>query len=156
MKTGFLSLVSFLLFGFLLSFTLGCNQQNDCCINIDVAVSIHYQNQEGKNLINSSAEFDASNIKIYYKKEDEFVYEVKGNLGYPNFHTIEDRDGATVLTVFASYYYEGNKSTTLIELNPNVKDTLVCAFDLSNHNEVITNAWLNGNPVNRQLIVIKK
>lgn len=130
----------------LLSFgTFGCSDKTDCCTVIDVDVNIHYTNQEGKNLINSKSEFDKSGIKVYYKKGKNFEYIYIGNLDAPNMHRVyEDENGNLILRVYPSNYYEGNTSTTLIELNPNVTDTLRCEFDLGANREVCKKAWLNG------------
>lgn len=37
-----------------------------------------------------------------------------------------------------------NQSTTLIELNPNIVDTLIGEFELESNREVCKRAWLNG------------
>lgn len=135
----------------------GCNTQTDCCTVIDVDVQILYKNQVGENLINSNDDFNESNIKIYYKKGDEFDYAYYGNLDSPNMHRIdEDGSGNLVLTVYPSNYYEGNQSTTLIELNPNVVDTLLCEFELESNREICTRAWLNGVEMDDRFIEIEK
>ena len=108
-------------------------------------------------MINSDDDFNESNIKIYYKNEDEFEYIFKGNLDYPNMHYVnEDENGNLILTVFPSNYYEGNLSTTLIELNPNMVDTLVCEFELGSNREICKRAWINSIEMNNRYIEIKK
>lgn len=148
------TITSFIFFIMVLLF-VGC-QSEDCCINIDVGVSIHYQNQDGDNLINSSPEFMESNIRIYYKNGDTFEYVFDGNLDAPNYHSVYESNGDLILTVFASNYYNGNQSTTLIELNETTKDTLLCEFNLENGNEVVTRAWLNGMEMENRFITLKK
>jgi hypothetical protein len=62
--------------GLLLGFS-SCTNDDDCCILIDTDERIHYQTTTGENLLGSKEEFDASNIKIYYKNGREF--ELSGN-----------------------------------------------------------------------------
>ncbi len=141
----------------LIGFSSCEKNSDDCCTIIDVDVRIHYQTQAGENLINSSAEFDESKIKIYYKNGNEFEYIFKGNLDYPNMHYVEeDSNGKMILSIFPSNYYEGNLSTTLIELNDNVTDTLVCEFELDGNKEICKQAWLNGIEMNNRFLEIKK
>jgi len=143
--------------GILISGMLSCDKKSDCCTIVDVDVQIHYQNQSGENLINSVDDFNESNIKVYYKNEDEFEYIFNGNLDYPNMHFVyEDENGNIILTVFPSNYYEGNLSTTLVELNQNTVDTLVCEFELGNNKEICKKAWINGIEMDNRYIEIKK
>jgi hypothetical protein len=146
-----------LLTGILITGILSCEQGDDCCAMVDVNVNIHYQTQSGENLINSVDEFNATNIKIYYKNEEAFEYVYNGDLDYPNMHYVrEDENGHLILTVFPSNYYEGNFSTTLIELNPYTVDTLRCEFDLENNSEICKQAWINGMAMTNRFIEIKK
>lgn len=134
-----------------------CDKKTDCCTIIDVDVQIFYKNKAGENLINSNDEFDESNIKVYYKNGDEFEYIFKGNLDYPNMHRIDKNgSGSLILTVYPSNYYAGNLSTTLIELNPSVVDTLVCEFEIETNREICKRAWLNGIEMNNRYIEIEK
>lgn len=145
------------LFVILIILVSGCKEKTDCCVIIDTDVQIHYQNQSGENLINSSSDFDESNIKIYYKNGDEFEYIYKSNLDYPNMHRLnQDANGNLILTIFPSDYYEDNRSTTLIALNPGVVDTLVCEFELGSNSQICTQAWLNGMKMNDRYIEIEK
>ena len=122
-----------------------CTDTEECCEVIDVAVNIHYKNSQGQNLINSVDSLDESKIRIYYKNGENYDYINHSNLDAPNMHSVyENSEGELILKVFASYYYEGNFSTTLIELDPNIVDTLVCEFQLTDNLEIVTNAWLNG------------
>ncbi len=68
----------------------------------------------------------------------------------------EDENGNLILTVFPSNYYESNQSTTLIELNQNVVDTLVCEFELGSNREICKRAWLNGIEMVNRFIEIEK
>jgi len=134
-----------------------CDNGSECCEIIDTAVSIHYKNDLGENLINSQTEFDESNIRIYYKNGDEFEYIYNSNLDAPNmFSLYEDGEGNLILKVFQSNFYDGTQSTTLIELNPNVVDTLVGQFDLSESREVCTSASINGIEMTDRFIEIVK
>jgi hypothetical protein len=77
-------LTSILISGILISGWIGCKKETDCCVVIDTNVQLLYKNALGENLINSSAEFDASKIKVYYKNGDEFEYIFNGNLDAPH------------------------------------------------------------------------
>ena len=92
-----------------------------------------------------------------YKNGNEFEYVFNGNLNYPNMHYVEeDSNGNLILSIFPSNYYEVNLSTTLIELNDNVIDTLVCEFELDGNKEICKQAWLNGMEMNNRFLEIKK
>jgi hypothetical protein len=134
-----------------------CTKKEDCCELIDNDADIHYVNKEGKNLINSSDDFAESNIKVYYKNGNNFEYIYRSNLDAPNMYRLyQDKNGNEILTVYASDFYEGNTSTTLIELNPYTKDTLVCEFDLSSGNTICKKAWLNGVEMQDRFITLVK
>lgn len=142
---------------FLAIVIVSCDKKTDCCTIIDTEVHILYKNNLGENLINSSANFDESNIKVYYKNGSGFKYVYNGNLDAPNMHSIEeDEKGNLILTVYPSNYYEGNQSTTLVELNENVVDTLVCEFELGSNKEICKKSWLNGIEMDNRFIEIVK
>ena len=146
-----------ILLGMLLFGSTGCEDESNCCTIIDVDVGIHYQNEAGENLINSNPDFNASNIKVYYKNGDEFEYIYFGNLDAPNMHDVyEDGSGNLILKVYLSNYYEGNQSTTLVELNPGVVDTLIGEFELDSNREICQKAWLNGIEMENRFIEIIK
>ena len=135
----------FVFFLLVLFFASCKGDDNDCCVNIDTIITIHYTTADGNELLNSSDDYLAENIKIYYKNGDEFEYIYQGNLDRPNMHeVIENEDSTYTLIVHPSNYYEGNFSTTLIELNEMTKDTLVGEFSLEGSNQICTNAWYNG------------
>lgn len=157
MKRKFSKLISILIIGILIIGIISCDNKTDCCTIIDTDVQILYKNESGENLINSNSDFDESNIKVYYKNGSEFEYIYKGNLDSPNMHRIdEDGNGNLILTVYPSYYYEGNQSTTLIELNQNVVDTLVCEFELGSNQEICKMSWLNRIEMDKRFLEIIK
>lgn len=128
-----------------------------CCVIIDTNIQVLYKNDQGESLINSNDAFDESNIKIYYKDGEEFEYIYQGHLDHPNMYRLDENQNAEiVLTVFPSNYYQGNLSTTLIELNANTIDTLVCEFELEANREICTRAWLNGVEMENRFIEIEK
>jgi len=128
-----------------------------CCTIISTDVQIQYVNQAGENLINSSAAFNAYNIKIYYKNGENFEYIYNANLDAPNMYSlVEDSVGDTIMKVFTSNYYDENQSTTLIELNENVVDTLVCEYTLTDNSEIIDRAWLNGVEMDERFLKVAK
>ena len=141
---------------FVLSF-ISCDNNENCCTIVDVDVSFHYRDKMGNNLINRTLEFDASKIKIYYKNKDKFEYINRGNLDNSQMYTLhEDETKNLILTVYPSDFYEGNQSTTLIELNPNVVDTLRCEFDLQSNRTVCKRAWRNGLEIQNRYIEVEK
>jgi len=141
---------------FILSF-ISCDNHENCCTIVDVDVSFHYRDKMGNNLINSNSEFDASKIKIYYKNKEKFEYINRVNLDNSKMYSLhEDETKNLILTVFPSDYYEGKQSTTLIELNPNVVDTLLCEFDLQSNRTVCKRAWLNGQEMQNRYIEVQK
>lgn len=137
-------------------YLFSCNKQKVCCDLIDIDVKIHYQDTSGNNLINTSASFNSSNIKIYFKNGDQYEYAFKSNLDNPNFFSVVNINSKEILTVFPSNYYEQNRSTTLIELNSTITDTLICEFDLSKNNTILKQAWLNGIEIKNRYIEVKK
>ncbi|MEM9547344.1 MAG: hypothetical protein AAGA77_15300 [Bacteroidota bacterium] len=66
----------------------------------------------------------------------------------------EKQDGRLILNVYPSYFYEENQLTTLIKLNDDITDTLICTFDLSNGNEILENGWLNGKELTGRFIQV--
>jgi hypothetical protein len=149
-----LSLVIFSLF--LLTIN-SCDNHENCCTIVDVDVSFHYKDKMGNNLINSNSEFDSSKIKVYFKNKDKFEFINRGNLTNSKMFTLhEDETKNLILTVFPSDYYEGNQSTTLIELNPNVVDTLLCEFELQSNRTICKRAWLNGLEIQNRYIEVEK
>lgn len=152
MKSSLISLAGIALVG-----AFSCDKKSDCCTIIDTDVSIHYITKSGSDLINSSDDFDESNIRIYYKNGNAFEYVYKGNLDNPGMYLLDpDENGKLILTVFPSNYYESNQSSTLIELNPNAIDTLVCEFELESNREICKKAWLNGVEMNNRFIQVMK
>ncbi|MCB9301804.1 MAG: hypothetical protein H6566_14250 [Lewinellaceae bacterium] len=157
MQKKLLNSILILSLGMLIIVNIGCDKKTDCCTIIDTDVQILYRNELGENLINSTTDFEETNIKVYYKNGNEFEYIYKGNLDLPNMHRIdEDENGNLILTIFPSNYYESNQSTTLIELNQNVVDILVCEFELGSNREICKRAWLNGIEMVNRFIEIEK
>lgn len=85
MQKGSLTLIFLLLLIAALNAGFGCSKKTDCCAIVDTAVQIHYKTQAGNNLINSSEDYNESNIRIYYKNGTAFEYMHKENLDNPNF-----------------------------------------------------------------------
>lgn len=136
---------------------LGCEKQSNCCTTIERHVRILYQNELGENLINSTSEFNSSDIRVYYKNGNDYEYIFNANLDAPNMHKVdEDENGNLILTVFLSNFYEGTQSTTLVELNPMVIDTIVGEFELNTNLEICKTAWLNGIEMNDRFLIVEK
>ncbi|GAA4841862.1 hypothetical protein GCM10023331_28570 [Algivirga pacifica] len=132
-----------------------CKDEPVCCVNIDTQIGLHYMNREGKNLLDFAEHYQKEDIKVYYKKGDEFEYVYNGNLDAPNMHHVYyTPDSALILAVYASDYYEGETSTTLISFNETVFDTLYCEFDIQDNGVSIKKAWLNGVAIEEQFMEI--
>jgi hypothetical protein len=94
MQKKLLNSILILALGMLIMGNTGCDKKTDCCTIIDTDVQILYRNELGKNLINSTTDFEESNIKVYYKDGNKFEYIYEGNLDSPNMHRIhEDENG---------------------------------------------------------------
>ncbi len=138
-------------------FFVKCGDNLDCCTIIDTQVRIHYVNPNGDNLFHTDGNFSEDQLKIYYKEGEEYKYVYNANLDAPNMHTFDtDGNGRLILTVFPSEIFEGNQSTTLIELNDDITDTLICAFDLSNDNVIWQKGWLNGKEIENRFMTVTK
>jgi len=157
MKKYISNLTLILISGILVFGIFSCEKKTNCCTTIDTHVQILYKNQLGESLINSTSDFEESKIKVYYKNGNEFEYVYNGNLDAPNMHKVdEDENGNLILKVFLSNFYEGNESTTLVELNPNTVDTLEAEFELDDNREICKRAWLNGQEMNDRFIEVEK
>lgn len=153
-----MKLYKLLSIGIMLSFIFhGCDSSSDCCTIIDVDVQIYYKNELNEDLINSNSDYAESKIKVYYKNGDNYDYIYNSNLDDPNMHNLyKDESGRLILNVYPSNYYEGDHSITLIELNPNTVDTLICEFELDDNREICKNAWINGVELSDRFIELIK
>ena len=141
-------------FFFLASILWSCNS-NDCCIIIDNNIQLHYKNEVGENLINSSPVFNESEIKIYYKNGMDYNFAFNSNLDNPNMYSVYlNHDGKLLLSVFLSNIYEGTQSTTVIEINESISDTVVAEFNLQNGQEIFSKLWFNGIESDDRLIEV--
>lgn len=142
---------------FIIWFLSACTDPGECCPNIDTAVRIHYQDSTGKNLINSRSEFAESNIKLNYKNKSTFEYPYTYSLKKDKDYCFcKDDMDRLILNIFPLDYYNQNHATTLIELNPNVIDTLVCTFEHTTSGHLLTKAWLNGVEMEDRFLVVRK
>jgi len=115
----------------------------DCCTNVDTAIFIHYQNELGEDLIDSDENHGQDQIRIYFKEGNEFVYAYDNQLDSPNHYEVIDMDDQLLLRLFPSDQYEGNFSTTLIELNETKIDTVLAEFEFVNGVQC-KKVWVNG------------
>jgi hypothetical protein len=122
-----------------------CTSSQDCCTTIDTNFAIEYISEEGNCLFDSTHAYVPEDIKLYFKHGSKYELAYSGNLDNPRYFTIDTTlEGAIHIGILPSYYYEGNFSTTLIELKPNVVDTIKCEFERSHGNEHFKYAWYNG------------
>lgn len=122
-----------------------CTSREDCCTVIDTNFAIEYISENGKSLFDSTRTYLPENIKLYFKNGTKYELAYSRNLDNPNYFTLDTTaEGVIHIGILPSNFYEGNFSTTLIELKPDVIDTIKCEFDLSHGNELFKNAWYNG------------
>lgn len=127
----------------------------NCCVNIDTQLMVHYMNALGENLIDSDDQYDRSQIKIYFKDGDDYRYAYNNLLDLANYHKVLDVDDQLVIQLFPSDIYEGNYSTTLIEINENLVDTLVTEFEFVNGVQA-KRVWVNGEEASSRNIALSR
>lgn len=132
------SLVFFL--GVVILFCGSCKKDAKQTI-VETHLDIAYSDDLGNDLLDTSNSnsFSSDNIRLY-----TFVNNVKTevyhpNLTYPHNFMIYKDDSLNqyFLRVFL------DQETTLLQLSPNITDTITCTIDNSNGNSIIRKAWYN-------------
>lgn len=126
-------------------FAIGCKKETNRSAVVSSYVDIYFNNNVGKNLLDSTTQnyFSADNIKVYnwvdgVKNE---VYDPR--MDFPrNFWVIKDTLGNNCLRVYLNDFREG-LDTTLLELNSKITDTITCEIDKSNGNTLARKIWYN-------------
>jgi len=134
-------ILTLLIIGFLLIF---CSDEQDCCTNIDIGISIKYLNENGENLFELESGLTESNINIYHRINNEWVKYFEGNLDYPKgIRTVEREDGIYLVIFPSTTIVESNYSETKIEFSGSDSDILKTEIDKKNSNEIVTKVWYN-------------
>jgi hypothetical protein len=143
---------------FLLLFGVLSSCKKDCCTTIDTTIFLGYQDSTGQDLFLADTTFLVNDINIYYKQGNDYVYQnLSSNLDYPKGYAINyTSEGKTYLRVFLSNYYIANQSVTLIELKPNVVDTIIGEFTLIEQSEILNHFWYNGELATNKSMVVTK
>jgi hypothetical protein len=120
----------------------GCKLESPNEVIIDNSVDISYINNMHEDLLDTAvnAGFKADSIHLY-NVVNGVRNEVNNRADYPqNFFIYKNEDfNKFVLRVFLEV------DTTFLELNRNITDTIVCAFNKSTYSFIIKKVWYNGN-----------
>ena len=132
----------------LMALFVTCKKDQLCdCVPppVDARIDILYKDQSGQSLINSTPEFSDSNIIIFYKKNGFFENAYDAHMSDPEKYSIRKNEkGEIVVSITPSYYYfDGNFSETMVELNPETRDIIRCEFMLSDNGRTCKNVWFN-------------
>lgn len=113
-------------------------------VYVDHSIYIKYFDENGNNLLNGG--IDESDINIYRKINNEWVYYFEGNLDYPKGIKIVEIENEKYLILFVSdKVNESNISETKIELSNYIEsDIFKTEIDNSHGNSIIRKIWLNG------------
>lgn len=137
-------ILSFILIGILL---IGCSSDDDiqCCVVIDTAISIKYLNENGDNLLDmETGGINFSEINVFQKIENEWVRYSEGSSDYPKGVRIIEREDGKYLNVFPSTVTAGNTySETKIEFSEEDFDIIKTEIDKSSSNTIVTKVWYN-------------
>ncbi|MDA7501931.1 hypothetical protein N8482_01520 [Chitinophagales bacterium] len=139
-----------------------CNNDESCCTNVDTEISIKYLNQNGQNLFELTDGYSLSDITIYHRVNDEWVYYSEANLTYPKGIRTVDREDGTYLSIFPSTtIVMDSYSETKIEFSADDIDLIRTEIDNSNSNTIVTKVWYNQElkweayETEREFVVIK-
>jgi hypothetical protein len=120
----------------------GCKLKSPAEVIIDNNVNIYYINNLQEDLLDTAIRgcFTPDSIHLYNVVHG-IKKEVNNRADYPhNFVVLRNEDiQKNVLIVFLEV------DTTYLELNKNITDTIVCAFDRSEDRFIIRKVWYNGN-----------
>lgn len=132
-----------------------CQKEKPCCVTKDTVIVISYYDSNGNSLFNNNS-FDPNQIKLYYKNGNDYQYQYHHNLDFPKMYEVIDQNGIPGIKLFPSEYFSNNKSTTLIELNSEVIDTIIGEFNLENGNVILNKVFYNGEEkIYRSFSVVK-
>jgi len=133
-------IILFLIIGISLA---ACSNEDDCCINIDVGISVKYLNEEGDNLFEIENGYNESDVTIYHKINGEWNEYYEANLDYPKGITLIDREDGKYLMIFPNTRLVDNNSETKIEFSNTDFDIIKTEIDNSNSNTIVTKVWYN-------------
>jgi len=120
-------------------------------------VYLHYTDNLGHDLFDSSTTYTLKDIKIYAKQHGVYTSDYLKNMDdKTQFLSFIDTNHQRLLRVFP--YTDNNEtiSEMLVELRPGVSDTLKCLLEFNSAGSVFKKAWINGVETNNNIITIKK
>ena len=119
----------------------GCKLESPGEVVIDNKIDIYYMNSRQEDLLDQdiTGSFAADSIRLY-NVERGVKKEVNNRTDYPHNFFIYKNEAFQkyVLRVFIEV------DTTLLQLNSSITDTIVCSFDRSGDNFIISRVLYNG------------
>ncbi|MEH0155927.1 hypothetical protein V6R21_17405 [Limibacter armeniacum] len=133
---------------FLLILTFGCSSDGkECCTVIDVSLLISLTGNDGTDLLNPEEpdHYDEASIDIYALIDGEEKRVFDGNLDLPEHFKVVEIDGQYYMNLFVNETADDdNLAVTYIKWNESDTDTLMCDFNKSHNNIILTEVWYNG------------
>ncbi|MEM8966429.1 MAG: hypothetical protein AAGE93_08415 [Bacteroidota bacterium] len=127
---------------------LSCQDDVDCCTNIDVGVEFTVKSQAGVDLLDpaSSDAFSEDDIWLYYLVDGETKRYHQSNLDAARGITVYQNSNqqSYVIDVFPNTAESEEFPVTYIQWNENDTDTLRCEFERTGNSTVCTRVWFNG------------
>lgn len=151
MKKGTVTLIGLFVLGIL----IGC-QKRECCAIVDNQIDIEYIDESGASLFQTDTNYNPDQIKIYYEGSNGYEYMYNPSLDLPRYYSVDSSFGKVIIRLEPSFYYSGNKSTTLIQLSDNDTDTLIGQFKLEGNSTYLEKVWYNGNVAANRYLVVRK
>ena len=134
--------------------------------NLDIGVVIYLLSSEGNNLLNT-VNYDSNNIRIYYKKGNEFIEQNESNLDYPKNFFVNTETNPISMKLFLNHLPSESYPITVVKWNNSESDTLKTSIRRGIENntdfEICEKIWLNdeliwdihNNPNGRQITITK-
>ncbi len=121
------------------------DDEENCCTNVDIAISIKYLNENGDNLLEfENGGMNFADINVYQKVNNEWVRYSEGGSDYPKgIQIIEREDGKYLRITPSTVIDNGNYSETKLEFSESDSDIIKTKIDKSNGNTVVTKVWYN-------------
>lgn len=135
MKTLLISFISLLIL-----FLGGCKK--DGSVYVAQYVDIAYTDNLNKDLLDPSDSngFSFSNIRVFSLINNVKAEIYHANLTYPRDIMLYKNESLNQYFLRVTL----EQDTTLLQLNPNITDTITCTIDRSEGNSIIKKVWYNG------------
>jgi len=129
---------------FIIFFVINCKKEQGKGAIVEIGVEIVYKNNLGEYLLDPT-------IPNHFSLNDMHVYNVQNGKKIERYYPM--LDNPRMLAIFKDTTSKPIKygldvacevDTTLLALNQNVTDTIVCSIDKSNGNTIVRKVWYNG------------